>query len=46
MRTLAIISQKGGSGKSTIAVHLTAYAHAKKQYPALIDLDPQGSSYK
>jgi chromosome partitioning protein len=46
MKTLAIISQKGGSGKSTIAVHLTAYAHAKKQYPALIDLDPQGSSYK
>ena len=46
MKTLAIISQKGGSGKSTIAVHLAAYAHAKKHHPALIDLDPQASAFK
>jgi len=46
MKTLAIISQKGGSGKSTIAVHLAAYAHAKANRPALIDLDPQASAFK
>ncbi len=46
MKTLAIVSQKGGSGKSTIAVHLAAFAHIKKHRPALIDLDPQASSYK
>ena len=46
MKTLAIISQKGGSGKSTIAVHLAAYALIKKLHPAIVDLDPQGSAYE
>jgi len=45
MKTLAILAQKGGSGKSTIAVHLAAYARAQNIRPALIDLDPQGSAY-
>lgn len=45
MKTLAILAQKGGSGKSTIAVHLAAYARYQKIRPALIDLDPQGSAY-
>ena len=45
MKTIAIIAQKGGSGKSTIAVHLAAYAHSQNIYPALCDLDPQGSAY-
>ena len=44
MKTLAILAQKGGSGKSTIAVHLAAYALAQNIRPALIDLDPQGLS--
>ncbi len=46
MKILAVISQKGGSGKSTISVHLAAYAHQKGLHPAMIDLDPQASSYK
>jgi chromosome partitioning protein len=46
MRTLAIIAQKGGTGKSTLAVHLAAYTRFKKLHPALIDLDPQGSAYE
>jgi len=45
MKTLAIIAQKGGSGKSTIAVHLAAYANSRKIHTTLIDLDPQGSTY-
>jgi|ERR1035441_5404505 chromosome partitioning protein len=45
MKTLAIIAQKGGSGKSTIAVHLAAYANFRKIRTTLIDLDPQGSTY-
>jgi len=40
MKTVAIISQKGGSGKSTIARHVAAML----PQAALIDLDPQGTS--
>lgn len=46
MKTLAIMSQKGGSGKTTLAVHLAAYAIGQKIKTALIDLDPQASAYK
>jgi chromosome partitioning protein len=46
MKTLAIMSQKGGSGKTTLAVHLAAYAVGQKIKTALIDLDPQASAYK
>jgi chromosome partitioning protein len=43
VRTIALVSQKGGSGKSSIAVHLAVAAYRKKKAVALIDLDPQGS---
>lgn len=44
MMTLAIVSQKGGSGKTTIAVHL-ARAAVEAGYPTcLIDTDPQASA--
>lgn len=46
MKTLAIISQKGGSGKTTIAVHLAICAERQGKKIALIDLDPQASSFK
>jgi len=40
---LAVISNAGGSGKTTLSVHL-AYEMAKRKYNvALMDLDPQGS---
>jgi chromosome partitioning protein len=40
MRTIALISQKGGSGKSTLTVHLAVLAKSAR----IIDLDPQGSA--
>jgi chromosome partitioning protein len=43
MKTIAVISQKGGVGKSTLAVHLAALA-AETQRVILMDLDPQGSA--
>jgi chromosome partitioning protein len=45
MKTIAIISQKGGSGKTTIAVHLAVCAALHDRTTALIDLDPQANSY-
>ncbi|MBW4558215.1 MAG: ParA family protein [Trichormus sp. ATA11-4-KO1] len=40
---LAVISNAGGSGKTTLSVHL-AYELAKRKYDVvLLDLDPQGS---
>ena len=45
MKTLAIISQKGGSGKTTIAVHMAVCAVRQGLHTAIIDIDPQGSAY-
>jgi len=44
MRTLAILGQKGGSGKTTCAIHLAIAAARHKQTVLLLDLDPQGSA--
>lgn len=45
MKILAFISQKGGSGKTTLAVHMAVCASRQNLRTALIDLDPQGSAY-
>jgi chromosome partitioning protein len=43
-RIIAVCSQKGGSGKTTIAAHLAVYAGMAGQGPvSLVDTDPQGS---
>lgn len=42
MLVIALVSQKGGAGKSTLAANLTAYA-ASNSKTAIIDLDPQAS---
>ncbi len=45
MTTLAIIAQKGGSGKTTLAVHMAVCAALHQCKAAIIDLDPQGNAY-
>lgn len=44
MRVWALVSQKGGSGKTTLATHLAVYGESKGEAVALVDLDPQASA--
>ena len=44
MKTVAIISQKGGAGKTTLAVHLATAAALAGHQTAIIDLDPQATA--
>ena len=41
---ISLISQKGGSGKTTLCVNLAAFAVTNDISVAIIDLDPQASS--
>jgi chromosome partitioning protein len=44
MRTIALISQKGGVGKTTLAIHLATAFVAGGYHTLLLDLDPQASA--
>ncbi|HKV55179.1 MAG TPA: ParA family partition ATPase [Candidatus Binataceae bacterium] len=46
MKTLAILAQKGGSGKTTIAVHMAVCAARRKLKTAIVDIDPQRSAFQ
>lgn len=43
MRILALVSQKGGVGKTTLAGHLAVEAERGGRMVAILDTDPQGS---
>ncbi len=45
MKVVAILSEKGGAGKTTLAVHIATAAALDKRGVAILDLDPQGSAY-
>lgn len=44
MKTLAVLSRKGGAGKTTVALHLAVAAQAGGRRVALVDMDPQRSA--
>jgi chromosome partitioning protein len=44
MKTIAMVSQKGGAGKTTVAVHLAVCAELAGKRAAIIDIDPQASA--
>ena len=43
MHALAVLSQKGGAGKSTLSIHLGIQAHTQGRRVLFVDLDPQRS---
>src|SRR4051812_28966247 len=44
MKTVAVISQKGGAGKTTLAIHLAVSAQRAGLTSAIFDLDPQATA--
>lgn len=44
MQVISLVSNKGGAGKTTLAINLAVAASLEGHQTALIDLDPQGSS--
>ena len=44
MKIVSIINQKGGAGKTTLALHLAVAVSAAGQNTAVVDLDPQATA--
>ncbi len=44
MKIIAMISQKGGAGKTTLAINLAVVAESQGHSCVVIDIDPQGSA--
>ena len=44
MRTIAVVNQKGGCGKTITAINLSAFLAMAGRRTLLVDLDPQGHS--
>jgi chromosome partitioning protein len=45
MYTITLLNQKGGGGKSTLCQSLAVAAHLQGRSVAILDIDPQGSTY-
>ncbi|MEM7069243.1 MAG: ParA family protein [Pseudomonadota bacterium] len=46
MKTIAVLNQKGGSGKSTLVECLAVAAELDGLASAILDMDPQGTTYE
>ncbi len=44
MKTIVLLAEKGGSGKSTVATHLAVCAARRGRTAVILDLDPQRSA--
>lgn len=44
MKVIALLNEKGGAGKSTVAINLACALHRQGRKVVLIDADPQGTA--
>src|SRR5437667_12160413 len=44
MRTIAVVNQKGGCGKTITSINLSAFLACAQRRVLLVDMDPQGHS--
>jgi chromosome partitioning protein len=44
MKVVAVVSQKGGAGKTTLALHIAVAAERAGLSAAVLDMDPQGTA--
>ncbi len=44
MKVVAVVSQKGGAGKTTLALHIAVAAERAGLSAAILDMDPQGTA--
>src|SRR5262245_33172950 len=42
MRTIAVVNQKGGCGKTITAINLSAFLARQQRRVLVVDMDPQG----